>query len=149
MSHLKSVANKVRTLHSTTSLEADANAPTFPTGPTAGVMKFAGDFKGADIKGFEFTCGALDTITALDATIEHSHDGTNWHTLKALTQATGASVTQADLDDGDPEPFRYLRVAYAATGVYGSAASVATKVLFSQPRPRGLLAGPGRIDQNG
>ena len=149
MSHPKSVGSKVRTLYSDTLVEADGNFPAFPSGPTDGVMAYKGDFKGADIVGFEYTCGALTTITALDATVEHSHDGSNWHTLKALTQATGASVTQMDLDDGDPEPFRYLRVVIAKTGTYGSAAGVKVKVIFSQPRPRGTLSGPGRVDANG
>lgn len=148
MSHRSAVGSKRRVLHNA-AVTADGGSPTFPSGPTAGVISFAGDMKGADIVGFQFTCGALTTITALDATIQHSPDGTNWSTLKALTQATGASVTHADLDDGDPEPFRYLRVLFAATGTYGSAAGVKVEVIYSQCRPKGEYAPPGKVDQNG
>ena len=139
------VANKIRVLHSDSLLEADGNFPAFPDGSSTPVL-FAGDMKGAEILGFEFDCGALTTITALDATIQHSMDGTVWHTLKALTQATGAAKTAADLDDGDPEPMRFLRVALAKTGTYGSAADVAVRVLFRQPGARGPWSPPGMPD---
>ncbi len=139
------VGNKRRTLHSDTLLEADGQFPAFPTGSATPVL-FAGDFKGAEIIGFEFSTGAFTTVTNLDATIQHSMDGVIWHTLKALTQATGAANTQADLDDGDPEPFRFLRVDLSATGAYGSVASVAVRVIFRQPGARGPWSPPGMPD---
>lgn len=150
MSFLKSVASKRRAIVDQ-AITADGGVPTFPTGPTNGVLLFLGDFKGAKISGFQFTCGALSggTISALDCTIEHSPDGTNWHTLKALTQATGAGVTSTDLDDSDPEPYRFLRANFTATGNYGSAAGVKIEVIFAQCGPRGEYSPPGKIDQNG
>ena len=145
-------ANKTRLLYSDALVEADGNFPAFPTGPTAQTapvdprVLYAGDMKGAEILGFEFGCGALTTITALDATIQHSLDGVVWHTLKALTQATAAAKTFSDLDDGDPEPLRFLRVAIAATGTYGSAADVYVKIAFRQCGAKGAWAPPGMVD---
>lgn len=141
-------AQKMRAIADITSLTANGSYPTFPTGPNSdGKMLFLGDFLNSEILGFQFTCGALTTITALDCNIEHSQDGTNWHTLKALTQKTGAAVTLDDLDDGDPEPLRYLRATFTATGSYGSAATVKVEVVYRQCGVRGNLAPPGMKDK--
>jgi hypothetical protein len=142
MSEGSITANKTRDLLNTASLVANAAHPAFPTG-TADPMVFAGDFTGAEIAGFEFECGALTTITALDATIQHSDDGTNWYTLKVLTQKTGAAKTYNSLADTDPKPMKYLRVNMVATGSYGSAATVQVSVKFCQPKAKGRLAPPG------
>lgn len=134
-------ANKSRTLYNDT-LIADAAHPTFPT-TGADPLVFAGDLSGAEISGFEFESGALTTITALDANIEHSDDGVDWYILKALTQATGAGQTYTALDDTDPKPMKYLRVDFTATGSYGSAADVKVSVKFRQVGAKGPLAPPG------
>jgi len=144
MTYANPTANKSRDLANVASLAADAAYPTFPDG-SANPLVFAGDFTGADIHGFEFETGALTTVTALDANIEHSDDGTNWYVLKALTQATGAAKTYVELDDTDPKPMKYLRVDLTATGSYGSVADVRVSVKFCQPRAKGKLAPPGTL----
>ena len=141
MTNANLVANKSRVLYEA-ALTADAAHPTFP-GLDVNPRSFAGDFTGAEIAGFEFENGALTTVTALDANIEHSDDGTNWYVLKALTQATAAAKTYTELDDTDPKPMRYLRVDFTATGSYGSIADVKVSVKFCQPHAKGPLAPPG------
>ena len=145
MSLANNVANKSRTLYEAT-LTADAAHPSFPDGSSSPVV-FAGDLKGALIAGFEFEVGALTTITALDANIEHSDDGVNWYVLKALTQSSGSSKTYTELDDTDPKPMRYLRVDFTATGSYGSAADVKVSVKFNQVGAKGSFAPPGYTDR--
>lgn len=145
MSLANEVANKSRDLFNG-SVTADGGTPSFPDGSSSPLV-FAGDFTGARIFGFEFEVGGLTTITALDANIEHSDDGSNWHTLKALTQATGAGKTYTELDDTDPKPMKYLRVNFTATGTYGSGDSVQVSVKFTQPRAKGALAPPGWIQK--
>jgi hypothetical protein len=140
------VANKSRSLIDTASLVADGGYPTFPDGSASPVV-FAGDLTGAKIAGFEFENGALTTVTALDATIQHSDDGSNWYTLKALTQATGAGSTYTELDDTDPKPMKYLRVNLVATGAYGSVADVKVSVKYLQCAAKGPLAPPGFTDK--
>ena len=144
MSVANPVANKSRTLYEDT-LSADAAHPAFPTGGNP--LVFAGDLTGAKIAGFEFEVGALTTITALDANIEHSDDGTNWYVLKALTQSSGSDKTYTELDDTDPKPMKYLRVDFTATGTYGSAAGVKVSVKFNQCGAKGPLAPPGMTEQ--
>ena len=146
MSYANPTANKSRDLADEASLTADGAYPTFPAGLDANDREvFAGDFTGADIHGFEFEVGTLTTITALDANIEHSDDGTNWYVLKALTQSSGSDSSYVELDDTDPKPMKYLRVDFTATGTYGSAADVKVSVKFCQPRPKGSLAPPGKL----
>ena len=131
-------------------LAADGATPAFPTGPTNGVVQFAGDFGGAQIIGFEFYGGTFGTITALDCNIEHSQDGENWYTLKALTQAASSesAKAQTDLDDTDPQAFRFLRANFSATGSWGTTAGTWIKVLYNQVGARGTLAPPGMTDKN-
>lgn len=139
-------ARKVRVLVDQV-ITADGPLPAFPTGPDANDrVVFLGDFKGAEILGFEFTSGAFTDITALDCNIEHSLDGANWHVLKALVQKLGAACTLDDLDDGDPEPLRYLRANFSATGNYGQAAGVKIKIAFRQVGAKGAFAPPGVLE---
>ena len=147
MTYANKVANKSRSLLDTASLVADGGYPAFPDGSSSPVV-FAGDLTGAQIAGFEFENGALTTVTALDATIQHSDDGANWYTLKALTQATAAAKTYTELDDTDPKPMKYLRALMAATGSYGSIATVKVSVKYNQCGAKGPLAPPGYTDKN-
>ena len=143
MTMTNQVTNKKRNLASVTLLEADANYPTFPV-LSDNPQVFAGDMRGARIGGFTFSAGTMSTITAMDATIQHSMDGVVWSTLKALTQITGSDQDKYDeLDDTDPNPMPYLRVALTKTGTYGSLADVVVKVHFNQVGPKGAYAPPG------
>jgi len=133
------------------SLSADGKLPAFPSTPTAGIVVFEGDFGGAQIIGFEWYGGTFATVSALDCTIQHSQDGVNWFTLKALTQAASseADPSAMDLDDGDPQPFRFLRAFFeVGGGSWGTVAGAWVKVNFNQIGPRGRLAPPGVTDKH-
>lgn len=129
-------------------LDAVGPYPVFPakggTNPPGDTVVFAGDFSGAHIHGFEAVTGAFVTLTTLGITIQQSHDGTNWHTYRALTGMAQNSIQEDMLDDADEMPMRYLRVLFAETaGTFGTAAGVKIYVIFSQVGAKGKLAPPG------
>lgn len=121
--------------------------PVFPLGPTAGVMAFKGDFRGASIAGFSWDMSILTTFTAGDLTIQTSEDGATWRTLKAFSQKTGIGATYLPLLDTDPKPLRYIRGLFDMTGTPGTS-SHALVVHYSQVSAPGSLAYAGTADGN-
>lgn len=122
--------------------------PTFPVaGSVSSPAVFKGDMTGARIAGFEVRVGAFDTLTSLGLTIQHSNDGSVWHTYMALT-AMSASTNQIKmLDSADDQPMRYLRLLpSAAGGSFGSAAGVILDILYNQFGAKGRFAPPGKND---
>jgi hypothetical protein len=122
--------------------------PTFPTGPTDGVVLFAGDMKGADVVGAIWNMTVLTTFTAADATLQVSEDGTTWETYKAFTQksAIGSELIEFDQETDGNAP-RYWRVLLDMTGTPGTSTHI-VKLLFRQVGPRGEYAPPGKLDRN-
>lgn len=143
------VASKRRTLvNAQVKATAAAEAfPTFPTGPTNERVVFAGDFLGARIVAFEWS-GTFSGFTAADLTLQHSHDGETWHTLKAATQDTSSPVgpQMVYLLDTDPHPLRFVRALITMTGTPGTSTHT-VYVHFDQIGPRGAYAPPGMIDR--
>ena len=142
--------NKTRALATDEVLEsADPAAyPTFPTGPDAnGRVVFAGDLMGARIGSIRWK-GSMSGFTAADLTIQHSDDGTAWHTLKAFTQVTSSpwDVEVTPLEGTDPQAKRFLRALLDMTGTPGTSTHT-VEVHFSQDGPRGALAPPGFVDR--
>lgn len=121
--------------------------PTFPAGPTAGKMLFAGDFMGADITGFEWELANLTTFTLADLTIEHSDDGSDWTTLAVFPQLGANGVKRVTLYETDPKPLRFLRALVDMTGTPGTSTHT-VKVFFDQVGPRGAYAPPGMTDRH-
>lgn len=120
--------------------------PTFPTGPTAGVVQFKGDMLGARIAGFTWNMTVLTTFTAADATVQTSDDGETWTTLKAFAQKTGTGSAKIDLLDTDPKPLRFVRLLVTMTGTPGTSTHT-FDVHYNQVGPRGGLA-DGIPDRN-
>lgn len=119
--------------------------PTFPTGPTNGVVVYAGDFQGCRVGAARLTLSGLTTFTALDVTLESSEDGAAWRPLKAFAQLTGDGVAEISILDTDPKCLRFIRALVDFTGTPGSGV-VTVLIHYDQVGPRGAYAPPGEPD---
>lgn len=120
--------------------------PAFPTGPTSGVVAFAGDFQNARIYGFKWD-GTFSNFTAADLTLQHSDDGVTWYTLKAATQVVSSPFSQyVPLLDTDPAPMRFIRGLVDMTGTPGTSTHTVV-VEYEQVGSRGCYAPPGVADR--
>lgn len=141
--------NKTRTLVSAQAVAtATATAyPTFPTGPTAGKVLYAGDMQGALIAGFRWTMADLAGFTAADAKIQTSDDGTTWEDLVSFPQQTVDGTKTVWLYDTDPRPLRFVRALIDMTGTPGTSTHT-VKVFYAQLEARGSYAPPGMVDRH-
>lgn len=95
--------------------------PAFPAGPDSdGVVAFAGDFRGCLIQAAVWVMANLTTFTDADCTLQTSHDGVAWHTLKVFTQKAADGTEKIDLLDTDPKALRFVRALIDMTGTPGT-----------------------------
>ena len=145
------VSRKKREVHNAIVLDT-SNVPAFPTGPTAGVMAFAGDFAGALVRGIEWVVSGTFDLTTLDGKLQHSDDGTTWHDVDAsslaFTQLSANGSQYLPVLDQSAETLkRFLRFALTA-GASGTTTNVALYVYYEQIGAPGHLAYAGLADRN-
>ena len=143
------VSRKRRVMNNAIVLDT-SNVPAFPTGPTAGVMKFAGDFAGACVKGIEWVVSGTFDLTTLDGKLQHSDDGVTWHDVDAstlaFTQLSANGSQYIPVIDGSAESLkRFLRFALTA-GASGTTTNVELAVYYHQISAPGHLAYAGMSD---
>ncbi len=148
---VENVARKRRTLHDAIVLDT-SNVPAFPSGPTAGVMKFAGDFEGARVLGIQWTIGGTFDLTTINGKLQHSDDGVTWHDVDAtslkFTQLAAVGSEYVPVLDQSAETLkRFLRFALTA-GASGTTTNVKLSVFYNQLSAPGHLAYAGMVDRN-
>ncbi len=145
------VARKRRVMHNAIVLNT-SNVPAFPSGPTAGVMKFAGDFAGAHILGMEWVISGTFDLTTINGKLQHSDDGTTWHDVDsaslAFTQLAANGSEYIPVLDQSAETFkRFLRFVLTAGGA-GTTTNVELAIYYQQHSAPGHLAYAGMVDRN-
>jgi len=148
---MHNVSRKRRVMNNAIVLDT-SNVPAFPSGPTNGVMKFAGDFAGACVKGIEWVVSGTFDLTTLDGKLQHSDDGVTWHDVDAsslaFTQLSANGSQYIPVIDGSAESLkRFLRFALTA-GASGTTTNVELAVYYQQVRAPGNLAYAGTPDGN-
>lgn len=149
MSSPAAVARKARVVHDAIVLDT-SQVPSFPSDSTSGVMKFLGDFEGAEILGIEWIVSGTFDLTTLDGKLQHSNDGSVWHDV----DATNLAFTQLAANGNEWLPIpdgiafkRFLRFALTAGGA-GTTTNVKLIVYYNQIRAPGTLAYAGRVDRS-
>jgi hypothetical protein len=124
--------------------------PAFPTGPTDGVMKFAGDLAGACVKGIEWIVSGTFDVTTLDGKLQHSDDGVAWHDVDAsslaFTQLTANGSQYIPVIDESAETLkRFLRFSLT-NGSSGTTTNLQLHIYYQQISAPGHLAYGGMVD---
>lgn len=146
---MQNVMRKRRVLTSGILLDT-ADLPAFPSGPTDGVMKFAGDMAGAAIGGLEWIVAGTFDLTTLDGKLQHSDDGVTWHDVDAsvlkLAQLAAVGSEFVHVPDTASYSFkRFLRIALTA-GAAGTTTTVEVALYYDQVGAPGHLAYAGLVD---
>jgi hypothetical protein len=148
---ITNVARKRRVMHDAIVLDT-SNVPSFPAGPSGGVMSFAGDFAGAHVLGMEWVVSGTFDLTSLDGKLQHSDDGTTWHDVDATSlkfaQLTANGSQYVPVIDQSAETLkRFLRFALTA-GASGTTTNVQLAIYYHQILAPGHLAYAGMVDRN-
>jgi hypothetical protein len=141
------VYSKTRELVPATAVTVDGALPAFPSGPTSGVVKFAGAMRNTKIGSARATLSNLTVFSAVDIKLQTSADGAVWSDVGngAFTQLTADGTTRLDITD-DTAFERFVRAYIDLTGTPGTA-TVKVELYYMQCGPRDELSPPGLKDR--